>query len=111
MFRLEDPLDAPEPRAVARRTDPETSHAAAASVSGIRESQRAVHAALVARGPSTDEDLLDYLRECGETWTPSGARTRRAELANLGLVEDSGDRRRLRTGRMSIVWRATGENR
>jgi len=36
--------------------------------------------------------------------SPSGARTRRAELVAMGLVRDSGDKSLLSSGRWAIVW-------
>lgn len=92
---------------VARNSDPETSHAAAASLSAkkIRESQRLIYDALRHYGPMTDEDM--YLRH-SHWWTmsPSGARTRRSELVKMGKVRDSGRRETLASGRKSIVWEA-----
>lgn len=36
--------------------------------------------------------------------SPSGIRSRRAELVEMGLVVDSGERVKTRSGRSSIVW-------
>lgn len=98
----------------ARTTDPSTSHAAAASltVDALRASQAAVHAALVAAGPMTDVDLVEWYTDAAKgdpdypRQSQSGIRTRRAELAAGGLVEDTGDRKRLDSGRQAIVWKA-----
>jgi hypothetical protein len=92
----------------ARDTDPETSHAAAASLSSekIRESQALVLGLLRADGPMTDETLVAVVEERELRLSPSGARTRRKELVDLGLVEDSGGRVRTGSGRAAIVWRA-----
>lgn len=105
----------------ARRTDPQTSHDAARSISSdkIRASQQAVLDVLAQRGPMSDADLVD-LYVSG--WTrhtdppefvgplpmqsPSGIRTRRAELVELGKVVDSGERATLPSGRRAIVWKA-----
>lgn len=95
-----------EPQAVARHTDPETSHAAAASVTGIRASQRMILGALQRHGSGTDEDIYEWLRNEGHKISLSGARTRRSELVRLKLVRDSGERRMLMSRRMAIVWRA-----
>jgi hypothetical protein len=35
----------------------------------------------------------------------SGARTRRSELVDVGMVEDSGRRELTQAGRQTIVWR------
>lgn len=94
------------PEAVARTTDPITSHLAAASVTGIRASQRMILGALQRHGPGTDEDIYEWLRLEGHKISLSGARTRRSELVRLGLVRDSGEKRRLHSGRLSIVWQA-----
>lgn len=90
----------------ARRTDPDTSHAAAASVK-VRQSQERILALLRRTGPVTDSELIDAATY--EPWlmSPSGIRSRRAELVDAGLVEDSGQRVRLPSGRLSIVWAAT----
>jgi len=92
-------------RAVARNTDPETSHMAAASVTGIRASQRMILGALRRHGPGTDEDIYGWLRLEGHKISLSGARTRRSELVSLGYVEDSGEKKRLPSRRLAIVWK------
>jgi hypothetical protein len=95
----------------ARSTDPETSWAAARSITpdALRANQSAVLQVLGKYGPMTDEQLADEYARCD--WfapqSPSGLRTRRHELQELGLVEDSGERARLRSGRQAIVWRAS----
>lgn len=85
----------------ARRGDPETSHAAAAGVKDLRLSQSRVRWVLRYVGPLTDEGIWPHV----SNWmSQSGARTRRAELVDLGLVEDSGVRNKTHCGRKSIVW-------
>ena len=101
MNRLFDP----EPRAVARRTDVWSSHEAASSIKRIRESQQAVLEALTILGPMTDEELVSRYGGRPQQ-SPSGLRTRRSELVELGVVRDSGQRRVLRSGRRAIVWEA-----
>lgn len=93
--------------AVARRGDPGTSWAAARSLDpeGLRASQRYVLTILQVHGPMTDEALV--ARAAGNL-SPSGARTRRAELVALGAVVDSGDRERTAAGRQAVVWKAAG---
>lgn len=92
--------------AVARKTDPATSHAAAASIEPekIRALRARVLAELQARGPMDDTTLVAAIEP--EGYSPSGIRTRRAELVDLGAVEDTGLRQKLASGRMAIVWRA-----
>jgi hypothetical protein len=96
------------PRAHARRTDPVTSHEAAASITSerIRQSQAMVLAELQSGGPCHDYELIRRLESQGRVVTRSGIQTRRCELVALGLVEDSGEKVRLETGRRAIVWRA-----
>lgn len=99
-------------RAHARRTDPETSHQAADSVLHLTDRRKAVLECLRLCGAMTDEQIeWNYrFRQITYAWpqqSVSGLRTRRSELVRMGLVEDSGKRVRLSTGRMAIVWRAT----
>lgn len=94
-----------EPQAVARRDDPETSVAAAASVERIRESQRVILDTLRLYGPLSDEGIWHELPDDFDI-SPSGARTRRSELVGKGLVRDSGRRERLASGRLAVVWMA-----
>lgn len=99
----------------ARTTDPETSHLAAASIdeSTLRDSQRAVLRVLRNVGVGmTDETLIATYRAAWSRdargripqQSESGIRTRRKELATMGLVVDSGERARLASGRNAIVW-------
>lgn len=90
-------------RPVARATDPTTSWQAARSISKdrLRESQQEVLEILTKHGPLTDEGILYYTSQ-----SPSGARTRRAELVALGFVRDSGRRELTKAGRHTIVWEA-----
>lgn len=90
---------------VARRSDPQTSWDAARSVDKVRESQAQVLYLLKRYGPMTDVQIAATFREVyGKGQSPSGLRTRRAELVDKGLVSDSGERWRLDTGRWAIVW-------
>ena len=97
----------------ARRTDPETSHAAADSISSdqLRENQRAVARCLREHGPGTDTEWMGHYQLHHEErgWpmqSTSGLRTRRKELVGRGLVIDTGDTKKLKSGRQSIVWEA-----
>lgn len=95
------------PLPTARRTDPATSHAAAASVRNPELDRARVYAAL-AEGPMTDEQILERCRaHYAPQISPSGARTRRSELVRTGLVRDSGRRTRLSSGRLAIIWERT----
>ena len=95
--------------AVARNTDPDTSWEAAQSVGDVRRSQQEVFDLIRRAGGTTDEELLMLAKVQGIRQSPSGLRTRRAELVDKGLVRDSGRRTRGRTGRRMIVWEAVGE--
>jgi hypothetical protein len=97
-------------RAHARRTDPSTSHAAAASVgSDLTDNQRAVMTVLRVMGrPVLDEELVrEYLHRYKALHLPrqseSGLRSRRSELtAKAKLVE--GEKKRMSTGRLGRTW-------
>ena len=102
-----------EPYKRTRRTDPETSLAAAASVTKITEKQEAVLHVLKLAGPMTDEDIRRTFSRWyhGEDWqvspqSESGLRTRRSELVRRGLVRHSGEYRTLVSGRQARVWEA-----
>jgi hypothetical protein len=99
-------------QAHARTTDPGTSHEAAASLSAprVRKTQlRLLVILATADDPVDDTELAaTYTRTWpGEYVSPSGLRTRRSELVDLGLVEDSGERVRLTSGRRAVLWRIT----
>lgn len=102
-----DSRPAPEPAARARRTDPETSHEAAATVDALRERQAAVLGVL-RRGPATDEQLAQaYAAVPGAPkQSPSGLRTRRSELVEMGLARHSGAFGQTASGRRTRVWEA-----
>ena len=87
----------------ARNTDPQTSHDAAASVTGQTETQRHL-LELLANEPATDMDLIERWHPEWGPATPSGLRTRRSELTEAGLVIDTGERRPSPSGRLCVVW-------
>lgn len=94
----------------ARSGDPTTSHAAAASVDDLRCSQRAVLAVFTRFGDEmTDEELIaryDRLVLGGEAprQSPSGIRSRRAELVGGGHLVDTKRTTKLRSGRKAVLW-------
>lgn len=92
----------------ARRTDPQTSHDAAATVENVTITQRFVLQALTK--PRTDPELIEAYRQLKKAppASESGIRTRRAELVDKGLVLDSGARTLTPFGRKAIVWSASG---
>lgn len=92
-----------------RKGDPITSHEAEKSVKNITGTQRAILAIL--RLPTQDEDLIRRYEALAEKGfapkaSPSGIRSRRAELVDRGLVEDSGIKVRTKSGRNAILWLA-----
>ena len=90
---------------LARLTDPDTSHAAADSVTNLTEKQSHVYWILKHHGPMTDQTLTDLHRVRGfPRQSESGLRTRRHELVEMGLIRDSQRRERLASGRQAIVW-------
>jgi hypothetical protein len=95
----------------ARKSDPTTSFEAAASVTNLNATKQAIIDELAELGPQIDEDLVDgILFERGESFaSESGIRSRRAELVRAGLVVDSGERRKMASGRSSIVWKLAGK--
>ena len=86
---------------VARKTDPETAHAAARSVTEKAPADRQkVIQALTEHGKGSDFDL--------EKWTgviATSIGVRRGELVKMGVVEDSGERGTNDRGSKVILWR------
>lgn len=93
----------------ARDADPETSHDAAASVVGIRDRQNAILDLLKQRGPMIDETIARTYAQTPNLpkQSPSGLRTRRSELVELGLVIWTGGTEKTTSGRQSRIWAAT----
>ena len=94
---------------IARLTDPKTSHEAAQSVRNI-SATKLVILDLLTRS-FTDEDLIDRFYSRVEVGlaplaSPSGIRSRRAELVRDGFVEAVGFAKTA-SGRNTLVWRAT----
>lgn len=103
---------------IARPTDPITSHAAAASARRTSaECRQNVHAVLAAHPDGlTHDELIEAYRGREATHgyrhhSDSGIRTRCHELVAEGRVEDTGEKRRLPSGRGAIVWAAKREQR
>ena len=91
--------------AVARRTDPATSHQAAWSLRDLNELQGRVLALLNVLQDATDEALVAaYEADYGRV-SPSTVRTRRRELQDMGAIEVVG-RSTTRGGRPCQVFRA-----
>jgi hypothetical protein len=91
----------------ARRTDPATSHQAAAAITAERltQVQQLVVDQLRTHGPMTDEQLLRSIAvDTGRDFAPSTIKTRRSELVAAGVVVDTSEIRQTRFGRNAIVW-------
>ena len=86
-----------------RHADPATSHRAAATVVRTSALKQLILDALAAR-PMTDEELIDELTLAGVHASPSGVRSRRAELVDEGRVHETGRTRSTRMGRDATVW-------
>ncbi len=91
---------------VARYGDPVTSHLAAASVrqTASEKLRDEIMRVLKLYGPQTDEGIAELLSALAAS--PSGLRTRRAELVEQGLVESVSTDGRTRGGRRCQVWSA-----
>ena len=87
--------------ALCRSTDPDTSFQAGANVNLKRGRKLALEALLKSEDGLTDFELADIT---GFQQTSIGKR--RTELRDMGLVVDSGNRRRTPSGATAIVWRA-----
>lgn len=93
----------------ARKTDPTTSHEAAATVKNIDQVRNGILTLLSIEG-MTDTQLVDSYKRMVRVVggfpdaSESGIRSRRAELVRAGAVIDSGDRDKLPSGRRAIVW-------
>jgi len=51
-----------------------------------------------------DQALIKAFQRSGKRASDSGIRSRRSELTAQGLIVDTGDRVKMESGRMSIVW-------
>lgn len=88
----------------ARTTDPQTSHEAAASVHNENTIRYWVLKLL--DRPRTDAELVEVygMMKYAPRASESGIRSRRAELVADGLVEPTGARVKLASGRFANVW-------
>jgi hypothetical protein len=104
-----DPQQPVRMKAVARHTDPITSHQAAASVRDISKTHERVLEVLDRYGPATDEEIERYYYNLAELFewpkaSASGLRSRRAELVAIGKVYDTGQRGQTASGRPTTIW-------
>jgi hypothetical protein len=93
----------PQPGAVTRRRV--TRQLRLSLRNAYAKSQQHVLLIIALYGPLTDEAMLYHLQR-NYPMSPSGARTRRAELVARGLVYDTGKRETLASGRKAVVWGA-----
>lgn len=108
LFHVEFEQRGPHAKPRARYADPKTSHEAAESVNAT-QGQRLVWRIFMARGEGMTDAELSTRTE-GHL-SPSGTRTRRKELTDMGYLRDSGRKVPLHSGRMAIVWeRVPGED-
>lgn len=91
--------------AVARKTDPQTSHDAADSVVEVTDTQYKIWSLL--RKPMSDEALVLAFRARGWFGSDSGIRSRRKDLVDLGVVVAK-SYATTRAGRRTIVWGRDG---
>jgi hypothetical protein len=101
-----------------RKTDPVTSEEAAKSipVPSLSNSRKAILDIFKKHKALHDEDLgaiYSTLASDGSApyLSPSGLRSRRAELRDMGYLEDSGDRGKTYSGRSTIIWKITQEGK
>jgi predicted transcriptional regulator len=85
----------------ARRRDPDTSKKAAAAAPVAELEARVLRALKITHAGLTTHELAWLLKVDLVSVSP-----RMRPLAEKGLVEDSGERRRGDSGRQSIVWKA-----
>ena len=93
-----------------RELDPSTSFEAARSLKteNITKTRNGI-LDILRNAPRHDEKLVQSynalsIHHIVPFASDSGIRSRRAQLVELGLVEDSGERVKTASGRMSIVW-------
>lgn len=88
-------------RGKSRRDHPDTAHEAAEKITGVSGRQRRLVFDLIAASEigMTDEEMQD-----ASGLSPSSQRPRRVELVDGGHIEDSGLRRKTKSGREAIVW-------
>lgn len=87
-----------------RTTDPETSREAAESVTNMTLYRMNVLVLLDQQGPMTDEELVTAFEAAKLPHSPSGVRTRRAELVRTGHVRWTGEWAPMSTGRRARTW-------
>ena len=80
----------------------ETSREAAEEIRPVAgELRKAVFVYIKQHGGATDEEVQKALE-----MSPNTQRPRRVELVDRGMVRDSGQKRRTKSGRKAVVWEA-----
>lgn len=91
------------PQKMTRWSDPLTSFLAARSVD-LTKGQKIVMSAFRAKRSMTDDQLIAQVSINGDKLSPSGCRSRRKELVEIGVLRDSGTKQKTASGRLTIVW-------
>jgi hypothetical protein len=86
-----------------RWSDPTTSLLAAASVD-LTKGQKIVMSAFRTTNSMTDDELIAQVARLGLKLSPSGCRSRRKELVELGILRDSGTKALTASKRTTTVW-------
>jgi hypothetical protein len=92
-----------DPRKMTRWDDPVTSFLAAKSVDLTKGQKKVIAAFRMQRG-MTDDQLIAQVAKNGDKLSPSGCRSRRKELVELGILRDSGHKQKTVSGRLTTVW-------
>lgn len=100
-------LPPPDPWTRTQKGGQETSREAVEKIIPKMSKLRKAVLVTLARGPMSDELLRTYHPQYRE----STIRTRRSELVQMGLVEDSRERVKLASGNRSIIWQLTEAGR
>lgn len=98
---LQSSIEGMVSEARSRAGDPETSKQGPKPLAMSRGRKKVLDVLQVR--PLTDVELVQAM---SSQMSASGVRTRRSELVRMGLVRDSGKRRRSATGRTHVVWQA-----
>lgn len=98
----------------ARKTDPETSKLAAASITAQRITETQLNVLLCMSWFVSTADAI-LVERFQDYWpylaSQSGIRSRRADLTAAGLIRDTGERITLRGNRSHILWEITPKGR
>ena len=90
-----------------RVLDPATSHLAAATITvpDLTRTQARILALITEMGGMSDEEIADHWEAMDfPPISPSGLRSRRAELVKQARLEDAGARTTTKGGNSTVVW-------